>query len=95
VPAGDADCDGFTSSHEGLLGTDPNDACGFIAGGINPSETWPPDFIPTNTITIQDVLALKPVFGGSSARHDLVTSGTITIQDVLAIKPYFGKMCVP
>jgi alpha-tubulin suppressor-like RCC1 family protein len=91
----DFDCDGFAGSHEGLLGTDPNDPCGFIAGGGTPSETWPPDLLPTNTITIQDVLALKPVFGGSSARHDLVTSGTITIQDVLAIKPYFGKSCTP
>jgi hypothetical protein len=95
APTGDADCDGFTSAHEGLLGTDPNDPCGFTAGGGTPSETWPPDLLPTNTITIQDVLALKPVFGGSSARHDLVTSGTITIQDVLALKPFFGKSCVP
>jgi hypothetical protein len=95
TPSGDADCDGFTSTHEGLLTTDPSDPCGFTAGPPTPSETWPPDLYPTNSITIQDVLALKPVFGGSSARHDLVTSGTITIQDVLAIKPFFGKSCTP
>jgi hypothetical protein len=93
VPANDADCDGFTNSSEGSLTTDPDDACGFTAGGATPSESWPPDLVPTNTITIQDVLALKPVFGGSSPRHDLVISGSITIQDVLAIKPYFGKSC--
>jgi hypothetical protein len=99
VPAGDADCDGFTGTAETTYGTDPNDPCGFIAGGGTPSESWPPDLLASNTITIQDVLALKPVFGQgvppASARYDILISGAITIQDVLALKPYFGKSCVP
>jgi glucose/arabinose dehydrogenase len=90
----DADCDGYSNSHEADMGTDPNDPCGFTAGGSTPSETWPPDIVPTNTITIQDVLAMKPVFNGVSARHDLLPSGgTITIQDVLSLKPFFNLPC--
>jgi hypothetical protein len=96
VPMGDSDCDGYTGSHEMALGTDPGDSCGFIAGGMTPSESWPPDFVPTNVVNIQDVLAMKPVFNGTSARHDLVpSSGTINIQDVLSIKPFFNRTCTP
>jgi hypothetical protein len=96
APMWDSDCDGFSAPHELDLGTDPDVDCGFTAGGMVPSETWPPDFVPTNTISIQDVLAMKPVFNGTSARHDLVpSSGTVTIQDVLAIKPFFNQACAP
>jgi lysophospholipase L1-like esterase len=95
-PAADDDCDGYATAHELNLGTEPADACGFTAGGTTPSENWPPDLVPTNTITIQDVLAMKPVFNGVSPRLDFVPSGgTVTIQDVLSLKPFFNKTCTP
>lgn len=99
VPVGDDDCDGWSSAREFLIMTDPNDPCGFSAGGTTPSETWPPDLRPNNSITISDVLALKPVFGTSvpptSPRLDLVPGGGINISDVLSLKPFFGRDCVP
>lgn len=99
LPSGDDDCDGFSSSAEGTLGTDPNDDCGFTAGGDAASDTWPVDLIESNTITISDVLAMKPIFNQSvppvSARYDLIPNGSINISDVLAIKPFFNDSCPP
>jgi hypothetical protein len=96
TPIGDADCDGFTSTDETTITTDPGDSCGFTAGAPTQSETWPPDLVETNSINISDVLALKPLFGTpGSARYDLVPSGSINISDVLALKPFFGKSCMP
>lgn len=99
VPSGDGDCDGFSDTAEMAIGTDPNVACGFTAGGDPASENWPPDLAETNTITISDVLALKPVFATTvpltSARYDLAPSGSISISDVLAIKPFFAATCTP
>jgi hypothetical protein len=55
--------------------------------------------IESNSVTIQDVLALKPVFGTNvpptATRYDLAISGFISIQDVLALKPVFGATCTP
>lgn len=99
VPAGDEDCDGFTTTVESTVGTDTHDACGFTAGAPGTSDSWPPDLVETNTITISDVLALKPVFNSTvpptSVRFDLVPSSSITISDVLAIKPVFNASCTP
>ncbi|MEX1195700.1 MAG: SGNH/GDSL hydrolase family protein [Dehalococcoidia bacterium] len=96
-PSGDADCDGFTSAAEGVFGTDASDACGYVAGGAATSDTWPPDLVESDSVNIQDVLVLKPAFGGTAgARYDIVASGgTINISDVLALKPFFGTACVP
>ena len=83
---GDDDCDGFTSSDETAIGTNPNVPCG--------PNAWPPDFDDSQVMDILDVLALKPVFGTPSVRHDLnVSGGGIDIIDVLALKPFFGESC--
>jgi hypothetical protein len=99
LPAGDVDCDGYSSADEGIIGTDPDEDCGFTPGGAAASDTWPPDFVQSNGINISDVLALKPVFNSAvpptSARFDLVVSGGINISDVLALKPFFGDSCPP
>lgn len=93
---GDGDCDGWSSSLESTIGTDPDMACGFTPGGDPASESWPPDLVESNSITISDILAMKPVFNGTSTRFDLAPSGgTITIADVLALKPFFGAVCTP
>ncbi|MEX1195549.1 MAG: hypothetical protein WED85_10870, partial [Dehalococcoidia bacterium] len=99
VPPADVDCDGFTGANETSIGTNPADPCGFTPGAPTQSENWPPDLVETNSINIQDVLALKPFFGSlvppTSARYDVTPSGAINIQDVLALKPFFGASCVP
>jgi hypothetical protein len=91
----DDDGDGFGDSVEQFVGTTALGAC-----SVAPWDSaWPADMNNSTTITIQDVLALKPAFGSSthsanySARADLNASGSISITDVLSIKPYFGKSC--
>jgi hypothetical protein len=93
VPAGDSDCDGFTNAHEGTLGTVATKQCP-VAG--NP-DAWPPDFNKSRSVSVTDVLAMKPYFGltvpPAPARYDLVQSNSIGITDVLELKDYFGKSC--
>jgi hypothetical protein len=75
------------------LGTDPDDACGFVSGDPTTSDSWPPDLQESDLIDILDVLAYKPFFNGPSTRHDLQPNGVVDILDVLALKPYFNKNC--
>ncbi len=92
VPDGDADCDAFTDAAEELIGTDAGVAC---EDGLGLPD-WPPDFDDNQSVDIVDVLALKPVFGTTSVRHDLDGSGgDVDIVDVLALKPVFGAACTP
>lgn len=96
---GDTDFDHWGASREHYIGTDPSVGCGFTPGAPTQSETWPPDLVESNTITISDVLALLPVFNTTvpptSPRFDLVPSGSITISDVLALLPVFNTICTP
>ncbi|MCH7483557.1 MAG: DUF1929 domain-containing protein [Chloroflexi bacterium] len=88
----DTDGDGFDDGLEIFIGTDASVACDDGLG----LPDWPPDFDDNKTIDITDVLALKPVFGTPSARHDLNASGgNINIVDVLVLKPVFGASCAP
>ena len=93
VPAGDDDCDGFTSADETAIGTDPNLPCGPSA--------WPPDFDDNQVVNIFDVNeVLPPVFGTlvlpTSPRFDLKPDGVINIFDLnLLLPPYFGSSCTP
>jgi hypothetical protein len=90
--------DGFGANTETYVGTDPLDLCG--------PGTWPADLHPAgggnNTINIQDVNIIKPVFsttvtvGGPTFKfYDIFPSGTINIQDVNALKPVFSQTCTP
>ncbi|MCH7484470.1 MAG: thrombospondin type 3 repeat-containing protein [Chloroflexi bacterium] len=91
IPVDDSDCDGFDDAAETFLSTDPGMACDDGLG----LPDWPPDFDDNKAVDIVDVLALKPVFGAISVRHDLDASGgPVNIVDVLAIKPVFGAGCV-
>lgn len=96
---GDPDDDGWSTAAELLIGTNPDVGCGYTAGGDPASENWPADLIESNSVTISDVLALKPVFNATvppvSPRYDLAPSGSITISDVLSLKPVFNVSCAP
>jgi len=90
TPAGDDDCDGFTTSAEGYVGTDPVDAC-----PDNPSDdAWPPDIDEDARVTILDVLMYKPKLTGPyDRRYDLDTNGVVDILDVLLYKAWLGQSC--
>jgi hypothetical protein len=68
-------------------------------GDQSPCQHWPGDLVPSNHISIQDVLAIKPYFNQpvppAMVRYDLVPSNFINIQDVLRLKPVFNTTCVP
>jgi hypothetical protein len=93
VPPSDPDCDGFTSTDETTIGTDPGRQCD---NGSMPPD-WPPDFDDSMMVDISDVLALKPDFGGTAppaaTRLDIFPDGMIDISDALALKSFFGAMC--
>jgi len=97
VPLGDEDCDGFTTTVESHVGTQPLDAC-----PDNPSDdAWPPDIqasqgcgFHNGQITILDVLCYKPKLSAPyDPRYDLDTNGVVNILDVLLFKPVFGGQC--
>ena len=91
----DPDCDGWTTSLENIIGTDPLLACGVGA--------WPPDFNDSLKVDIFDVNAMRPPMFFSetgdpdySVRLDIVPSGRIDIFDVNALRPpIFFATCTP
>ena len=93
VPANDPDCDGFASSLETFIGTDPNRSCGPGA--------WPPDFNDDHLVGLADVAKYSSVFGAHSpgppynARFDLNGDGRIGLGDVALFSSFFGKRCSP
>ena len=98
VPPGDDDCDAFTATLEGYIGTDPLDPC-----ADNPSDdAWPPD---VDNDTEVNVLDLSTV-GGSPfgqqlgdpdywERVDFNADEQIDILDLSTISPFFGFGCTP
>ncbi len=100
VPAGDPDCDGFSSAAESFVGTLSLAACPATAAANDESpDAWPVDFNDDQKVDIFDTLSLKPHFGAVSpdpaysTRHDLDGDGDVDIFDVVAIKPFFGHVC--
>jgi hypothetical protein len=96
-PSADADCDGFTSTHEAALGTSPTSQCP-VTTGVD--DAWPPDFTKDRLINIIDVLAIKPSFNlpaASNPRFDLSSGGSASIDiiDVLVMKNFFTMTCAP
>jgi titin len=93
VPANDIDCDGFPSALETTLGTNPVSSC--AVPGI--PDAWPPDFNQSGSVSVTDVLAIKPHFGlavpPAPVRFDIKPSNSISVTDVLELKPYFGLTC--
>jgi hypothetical protein len=100
----DDDNDGWIDTAESTITTVTTDKCANTSAtnDENP-DMWPPDFDDDQTVTILDVLALKPVFlstmgdGTYQPRKDIAPTGApngeIDILDVLALKPWFLKDC--
>jgi hypothetical protein len=93
IPSGDLDCDGFTSSLELFIGTDPSHACGMNA--------WPVDFNNDGLVGLSDVAKYSSVFGSHSpgppynVRFDLNGDGRINLPDVAMFSSFFGERCTP
>jgi hypothetical protein len=97
TPAGDDDCDGFTTSEEGYVGTDPLDAC---PDNVD-DDAWPPDVNGSmgcgqhdGQVDILDVLCYKPKLTGPyDRRYDLDASGEVNVLDILLYKLFVGTSC--
>jgi len=97
VPDGDDDCDGFTTSREQYLGTDPLDAC-----RDDPSDdAWPLDVSKDAQISVVgDVLNFRDRIGATSGapnwwqRLDFNGDGQISVVgDVLTYRGMIGETC--
>jgi len=108
TPAGDDDCDGFTTVVEGVVGTDPADACPDWNGSQCPGPTccpgpacdgddvWPVDLNVNTEANVLDILWFKPVLGGAyDARYDFNGDSSVNVLDVLLYKPFVGTSCTP
>jgi hypothetical protein len=109
VPAGDPDCDGWTTSLENIIGTLWNVHCAATpAAGDEPVDAWPADFDDSQIVNIFDVNAMRPpVFNvllgkntippnpSYSARFDLNADDFVNIFDVNALRPPIFNVLVP
>ncbi len=97
VPAGDPDCDGFTTVVENWAGTDPYAPC---ANGVG-LQDWPTDNNDDTWSKLDDVLRYIPVFNTvppppltlAEQRFDINADGKITLPDVLKFIPFFNRQC--
>jgi hypothetical protein len=93
IPTGDLDCDGFTSSLELFIGTDPSRACG--------PDAWPVDFNNDGLVGLSEIAKYSSLLGSQSpgppynVRFDLNRDGRITLPDVAMFSSFFGKRCTP
>jgi glucose/arabinose dehydrogenase/regulation of enolase protein 1 (concanavalin A-like superfamily) len=93
VPAGDDDCDGFTTAVETFMGTNPNLACG--------TNAWPVDNNDDQKVGLSDILAYISVYLTTAPgppynpRYDLNADNTIGLSDILAFMPFYLKTCTP
>jgi len=97
VPQGDDDCDGFTTSDEEYVGTDPFAGC----PDNSSDDAWPPDIkgdqgcgSHDGRVHILDVICYKPrLTGPYDRRYDLDASGVVDVLDVMLYKPVLGASC--
>jgi len=100
TPAGDEDCDGFTTTAENYVGTDPLDACPETSTPDDEDpDAWPVDMDDDQDADIVDVLKYRPYIltsvPPSPQRFDFDGDGDIDIVDILKYKPFILKSCTP
>jgi Dockerin type I domain len=103
VPTNDPDCDGFTSSLEAFIGTDPNKGCAATAAPNDepPPDAWPVDFNNDQVADLTDIFLIVPHLNtadtdpGSSTRFDLNGDGFINLDDIFKVIPFLNKSCAP
>lgn len=93
VPVGDIDCDGFTTTVESHVGTDPNLTCA-------PPDAWPPDFNNSNVTDFSDLSVIVPkLFRPSNnppenLRYDLAPGTQIDFSDLNIMVPFLFLGCM-
>jgi lysophospholipase L1-like esterase len=93
LPAGDVECDGFSSAVEVFMGTNPNLACGINA--------WPVDNDDDQKVGLSDILSYIPVYLKTgpmppyNPRYDLNADNKIGLTDILAFIPFYLLICTP
>jgi len=95
VPAGDADCDGYSIVTEFGVATDPAAHCPATpVYNDEPYDAWPPDANDDQDVDIGDIIALflptmlnPPAY---EARADFNGDGKITMADIIVMANGFG-----
>ena len=95
VAANDVDCDSFSATLEGHVGTDPNAACG--------TNAWPVDINNDHFSDITDLSALTGNFSKAvppaPVRQDIGPEpsgdGFVDITDIAKMASFFAKGCTP
>jgi hypothetical protein len=91
VPAGDPDCDGFTTTVERYVGTVATLHCGVNA--------WPVDLNNDGKVTLADITPLVLAFNAVGPglpwqqRFDLVADNKITLADIVNFVLLYNKTC--
>ena len=103
TPAGDDDCDGFTTANEGQIGTDTGLRCAANAPANNedPPDRWPVDFNDSRSVNTIDVGFYVPVLNDTApgppydVRYDFNGNGVINTIDVGKFVFFLNKSCSP
>jgi len=99
IPAGDPDCDGFTSAQEAHVGTDPSQHCNATAEANDEPDAWPTDFNDNRFTSLADVSLFNPTYNkiapdpAYDQRFDLNGSFSVTLADVSQLSTYYNKSC--
>jgi hypothetical protein len=93
IPSGDLDCDGFTTTQENFVGTNPNLACG--------PNAWPVDLNNDGKVTLADITPLVLAYNATapgppySVRYDLSMDNKITLADIVNFVLFYNQSCAP
>jgi hypothetical protein len=97
VPAGDADCDGWTTTLENTISTDPNDGC----PDDSSDDAWPPDVTNDTNVNVLDLSTVGGTTFGKSegqpgywARADVTGDKAVNVLDLSTVGGApFGQHC--
>lgn len=101
TPSGDTDCDGFTTTSENFMGTDPNQRCAadHTANNEAAPDRWPFDFNDDARVNVLDVSLYSSVFNSTgpnppyNIRLDFNGDNKINVLDVSKFSSVYGKVC--
>ncbi len=103
IPADDPDCDGFDTTAETFLGTDPLAQCSAdsISNNEPTPDKWPVDHTDNQKVNILDLVpyiaALNSTAPGPpyTVRLDLNMNGSINLFDLVPFIAVLNKTCTP